>query len=110
MPVTETDLRLMDVIGYTRSPSVVTSADVQNDVLGILRVPPLVDGAAHVANLIDARVVTEDQLVNLLLSEAANTTIPAVAVEATMYGAVGTSAEVTALTTQFLPPQVANAQ
>ena len=39
----------------------------------------------------------------------ANTTIPAVAVEGSMYGAVGTSAEITVLATQFLPPQVANA-
>ena len=39
----------------------------------------------------------------------ANTTIPAVAVEATMYNATGTSAEVTSLTTNFLPAQVANA-
>jgi hypothetical protein len=38
-----------------------------------------------------------------------NTTIPAVAVEASMYGAVGTQAEVNMLATQFLPAQVANA-
>ena len=36
-----------------------------------------------------------------------NLTAIAVAVEASMYGAVGTSAEVTLLATQFLPPQVA---
>ena len=35
-----------------------------------------------------------------------NTTIPAVAVEASMYGAVGTSAEVTLLATHYLPGQV----
>lgn len=40
---------------------------------------------------------------------ASNTTIPAIAVEASMYGAVGTQAEVNMLATQFLPPQVANA-
>ena len=38
-----------------------------------------------------------------------NTTIPAVAVEGSMYGAVGSSAEITKLTTEFLPPQVADA-
>ena len=38
-----------------------------------------------------------------------NTTIPAVAVEASMYGAVGTQSEVNMLATQFLPSQVANA-
>ena len=37
------------------------------------------------------------------------TTIPAVAVEGSMYGAVGSSAEITKLTTEFLPPQVAYA-
>jgi probable HAF family extracellular repeat protein len=36
-------------------------------------------------------------------------TIPAVAVEASMYDATGTSAEITSLTTNFLPAQVANA-
>src|SRR5208337_1967103 len=35
--------------------------------------------------------------------------LPAVAVEGSMYGAVGTSAEITKLETQFLPAQVANA-
>src|SRR5262249_33974381 len=34
-------------------------------------------------------------------------TIPAVAVEGSMYGAVGSSAEITSLVTQFLPGQVA---
>jgi hypothetical protein len=105
-PVTETDLRLMDVIGYTRSPSAITSAHLQNDALGILRVPAPTDLASAAANLIGAGVVTEDQVVNVLLSDAANTTIPAVAVEASMYGVVGTSAEVTKLVTQFLPGQV----
>jgi hypothetical protein len=38
-----------------------------------------------------------------------NTTIPAVAVESSMYGAVGSSAEITKLTTEFLPPQIAEA-
>jgi hypothetical protein len=108
-PVTETDLRLMDVIGYTRSPSAVTSAHIQNDALGIIRMPGPADVASAVANLIVAGVVTEDQLVNVLLSDAANTTVPAVAVEGSMYNAVGTSAEITLLATQFLPPQIANA-
>jgi hypothetical protein len=38
-----------------------------------------------------------------------STTVPAVAVEATMYDATGTAAEITSLTTNFLPAQVANA-
>jgi hypothetical protein len=47
--------------------------------------------------------------VNSLLSQVTKTTIPAVAVEASMYNAVGSSVEITLLATQFLPPQVANA-
>ena len=43
----------------------------------------------------------------VLVSQAANTTLPAVAVEGCMYGAVGTSAEITLLASQFLPAQVA---
>jgi hypothetical protein len=38
-----------------------------------------------------------------------NTTIPTAAVEGSMYGAVGTSAEITLLTTQFVPAQAGNA-
>jgi hypothetical protein len=60
-------------------------------------------------NAINAGTQTESGYVNSLLGTVVNTTIPAVAVEASMYGAVGTSVEVTALATQFLPPQVANA-
>src|SRR5262249_13736693 len=99
-PVTETDLRLMDVIGYTRSPSAVNSAHIQTDVLRILRFPLQANLDSAVANSIDAGVMTEDQFVNFLLSNAANTTIPAVAVEGSMYNAVGTSTEVTKLATQ----------
>jgi len=62
-----------------------------------------------VVNAINAGSLTESQYVNSLLSQVANTSIPAVAVEGSMYGAVGTSAEVTLLAAQFLPPQVANA-
>ena len=43
---------------------------------------------------------------NLTASAA---TIPAIAVEASMYGAVGTQTEVNKLATQFLPGQIANA-
>jgi hypothetical protein len=65
------------------------------------------DQATTVANAIDAGTQTEAQYVSGLLSQASNTTIPAVAVEGSMYGAVGTSAEVTLLATRFLPDQVA---
>ena len=43
------------------------------------------------------------------VSQPQNTTIAAVAVEATMYRATGTAAEIASLTTNFLPGQVANA-
>lgn len=51
--------------------------------------------------------MTEAQYVNDLLGQVADTTIPAVAVEASMYGVVGSSTEITNLATQFLPGQVA---
>ena len=82
---------------------------IQNDSFGITRVTLPSDDASVVANAINALTQTETQYVNGLLSQVANTTIPAVAVEGSMYGAVGTSAEVTLLATQFLPAQVANA-
>jgi ELWxxDGT repeat protein len=46
---------------------------------------------------------------DLTLSDFTDTTIPAVAVEASMYGVVGSSTEVNLLSLQFLPAQVANA-
>jgi hypothetical protein len=55
------------------------------------------------------RPTTETQYVNGLLFDAANRTIPAVAVEGSMYGAVGSSDEITKLVTLFLPGQVENA-
>jgi hypothetical protein len=85
----------------------VTAATIQNDYLAITRTPLSPDQAAAVVDSINAGTQTEFSYVNGLLSQVSNTTIPAVAVEATMYGKVGTSDEVTYLTTQYLPPQVA---
>ena len=90
-------------------PGTVSATTVQNDYIGIVRTALPLDQATTVANAINSGAQTEFQYVNSLLSQVANTTIPAVAVEASMYGVVGTSAEVTALATQFLPAQVANA-
>ena len=90
-------------------PGTVSATTVQNDYIGIVRSSLPQDQATTVANAINSGAQTEFQYVNSLLSQVANTTFPAVAVEASMYGAVGTSAEVTALATQFLPAQVANA-
>jgi RTX calcium-binding nonapeptide repeat (4 copies) len=92
-----------------QQPGTVSATTVQNDYIGIVRTALPLDQATTVANAINSGAQTEFQYVNSLLSQVANTTIPAVAVEASMYGAVGTSAEVTALATQFLPAQVANA-
>ena len=80
---------------------------VQDAHFGIVRLALPLDQATTVANAINAGTQTEVQYINSLLSQVTHTTIPAVAVEASMYGVVGTSAEVTLLATQFLPPQVA---
>ena len=90
-------------------PGTVSATTVQNDYIGIVRSSLPQNQATTVANAINSGAQTEFQYVNSLLSQVANTTFPAVAVEASMYGAVGTSAEVTALATQFLPAQVENA-
>jgi hypothetical protein len=82
---------------------------IQRDYLATTRTDLPVDQATAVANEIDAGTTTETVYVNSLLAQVVNTTIPAVAVEASMYGAVGSSAEITKLVTQFLPAQVANA-
>jgi hypothetical protein len=67
------------------------------------------DQATTEAHALDAGTTTIDQFFRTLLPQVADTTIPAVAVEGSMYGAVGTSGEITKLVTQFLPAQVANA-
>lgn len=82
------------------------AGDVQYDYAAITRLTLPLDQATTVANAIDSDTQTEAQYVSGLLSQVSSTTIPAVAVEATMYGALGTSAEVTSLVTQFLPEQV----
>lgn len=87
----------------------ITPTIIQNDYLAITRTALPLDQATTIANAINAGTQTETQYVNGLLSQVANTTIPAVAIEATMYNATGTSAEITFLTVSFLPPQMANA-
>jgi hypothetical protein len=87
----------------------VTPASIQNDYFAITRTPLPLDQATATAGAINAGAQTETQYINSLLVQVANTTIPAIAVEATMYNAVGTSDEVTLLATQFLPGQVAYA-
>jgi V8-like Glu-specific endopeptidase len=94
---------------YLWSSAQLTAAAIQNDYFAITRAPLPLGQATTEANAINAGTQTETQYVNGLLSQVADTTIPAVAVEASMYGATGTSAEITSLVTNFLPAQVANA-
>jgi hypothetical protein len=82
---------------------------ILNDHLEITRTALPLDQATTEANAINAGTTTETQYVDGLLSQVADTTIPAVAVEGSMYSEVGKSSEVTNLVTQFLPAQVANA-
>jgi hypothetical protein len=82
---------------------------LQDDYLAIIRTGFSADQAAAEAHAIDAGTATETGFVDNLFPQVENTTIPAVAVEGSMYGAVGTSDEITKLVTQFLPPQVSNA-
>jgi outer membrane lipase/esterase len=89
--------------------SLITPVTIQNDYLAITRTALSLDQATTVVNAINAGTQTETQYANSLLSQVANTTIPAVAVEGSMYGVTGSSAEITKLVTGFLPAQVANA-
>jgi hypothetical protein len=84
-------------------PELVT---IQNDHLGITRTALPTDQATATVNSIIAGTQTEANYVSSLLAQVQNAALPAVAVEGSMYGAVGTSAEITLLTTQFLPPHV----
>ena len=71
----------------------VFAEDIQHYNLAITRSAIDFAQASTVADAINTTPQTEIQYVNSLLSQVANTTIPAVAVEASMYGVVGTSAE-----------------
>jgi hypothetical protein len=82
---------------------------IAQDALGITRTGPTVAQASAEAHAIDESTTTEAAYVNGLLASVANTTIPAVAVEGSMYAAVGSSDEITKLVTTFLPAQVENA-
>ena len=79
---------------------------IKHDYLAITRDVISSDQAGAITNAINAGTQTEAQYVAGLLSQVADTTIPAVAIEASMYAAVGTSAEVTKLANEYLPAQV----
>jgi hypothetical protein len=96
----------------TTPPSLVieiSAASIQGDYAAITRGSLPLDQATTIAHSIGAGTQTESGFVNSLFPQAINTTVPAVAVEATMYGMTGSSNEITSLATQFLPPQIANA-
>jgi hypothetical protein len=84
-------------------------ASLQNDFLGITRTSLSLADATTEANAINAGTTTETAYVNSLLTQVADTTIPVVAVEGSMYGAVGSSVVITNLVTNFLPGQIAYA-
>jgi hypothetical protein len=94
---------------YNGTAPTITAQTIQNDYLGITRTALDTATATTEANAIIAGSTSETAYVNSLLAQVANTTIPAVSVEASMYGVTGSSAEITKLVTQFLPAQVANA-
>ena len=87
----------------------ISAAQIQADYLAITRTTLSIATATTVSIQINAGTQTETNYIDSLLTQVATTTIPAVAVEATMYNATGTSATITSLTTTFLPPQLANA-
>ena len=99
-----------DFLATLTSTVSVTPQSIQNDFLGITRTSLPLDQATTEANAINAGTTTEAHYVNGLLSQVADTTIPVVGVEASMYGAVGSSAVITNLVTNFLPGQLAYAQ
>jgi hypothetical protein len=107
------DLDLMNVLGWnlgTTGGVTISASTVASEYLAIERTALDPSFATSIANAINAGTETETQYINNLLSVVADTTIPAVAVEASMYGFTGTSAEITNLVTQFLPGQVNNAE
>jgi hypothetical protein len=95
------------LLGSSITPPL-TNATIQGDYLAITRTSLPPDQATAVVDAINSGAQTETHYINSLLAQVANTTIPAVAVEASMYGAVGSSAEITNLVTQFLPAQLAH--
>ena len=99
--------RALESALVTGTGGTIAATTIQNDYLAITRTALPLDQATTLANAISAGTQTETQYVSGLLSQVADTSIPAVAVEGSMYGAVGTSAEITKLATQFLPAQVA---
>jgi hypothetical protein len=106
--VTNTDIILMGALGWTFDGAAATPLMIQGANLGVLRVADTIADAVAVAANIDG-TQTFFSYVNQLIGAARSTTVPAVAVEGSMYGAVGSSAVITNLVTNFLPGQIAYA-
>jgi hypothetical protein len=87
----------------------VSEQKLQDDYLAITRIALPFDEAQSAVHAISSGLVTEENFITGFLSAVANTTIPVIAVEASMYGAVGSSAVITSLVTNFLPGQLAYA-
>jgi hypothetical protein len=103
------DLAVLKDLGYNVTEDLISAQAIENDYFAITRTALSVDQATSIANAIQDATQTEAKFVNGLLAQVADTTIPAVAVEGSMYNAVGSSDEITKLVTLFLPAQVANA-
>jgi hypothetical protein len=105
------DLKVLDVLGWSPALNRIDflAKDVDLTHFAITRTGLGLDLATTEAKSINSGGHTETQYIQDLLAHAADTTIPAVAVEASMYGAFGTSDEITSLATHFLPDQVQNA-
>jgi hypothetical protein len=84
---------------------------IAQDYQAITGTPLSLSQATTIANGLNAtaQTQTETQFINGLLSQVADTTIPVVAVEGSMYGQIGSSAVITSLVTNFLPGQIAYA-
>jgi len=100
----------LDIVSaYLLGPDAVDTQTVQDEYFAITRTDLAFGQATSIANTINAGTSSVSQFVNSLFPQIADTTIPAVAVEASMYGVTGASAEITSLVTNFLPAQVADA-
>jgi hypothetical protein len=86
-----------------------TANQIEAEYFAIIRseLPP--DQATTIANEINSGTLTQAQFISNLLAQVTDTTIPAVAVGASMYNSVESSAKIDYLSTGYLPVQEAHA-